>query len=98
MFVVSGQPKNRKIRFKLNLLPLSNIYFCLYHIWLHIHLLNLCGDAEKNPGPKSYSAQYLTNFQWDLNSIVAHTFFKIALLKTNLSVDKMDIVCVSVTS
>ena len=56
MFVVSVHQKNRKIRFKLILLPLLIIGFCLYHIWLHIHLVNLSGDVEKNPGPKSYSA------------------------------------------
>ena len=56
MFVVSVHQKNRKIRFKLILLPLLIIGFCLYHIWLHIHLVNLSGDVEENPGPKSYSA------------------------------------------
>ena len=56
MFVVSVHQKNQKIRSKLILLPLLIIGFCLYHIWLHIHLVNLSGDVEKNPGPKSYSA------------------------------------------
>ena len=97
MFVVSVHQKNRKIRFKLILLPLLIIGFCLYHIWLHIHLVNLSGDVEKNPGPKSYSAQYLTICHWNLNSIAAHNFIKIALLKTDLSVHKMDIVCLSET-
>ena len=60
MFVVSVNQKNRKIRFRLILLPILIIAFCLYHIWLHIHSVDLSGDVEKNPGPKSYSAQYLT--------------------------------------
>ena len=79
------------------LLPLLIIGFCLYHIWLHIHLVNLSGDVEKNPGPKSYSAQYLTICHCTLNSIAAHNFIKIALLKAYLSVHKMDIVCLSET-
>ena len=78
-------------------LPLLLIGFCLYHIWLHIHFVNLSGDVEKNPGPKSYSAQYLTICHWNLNSIAAHNFTKIALLKAYLLVHKMDIVCLSET-
>ena len=82
MFAVSVHQKNRKNRFKLIFLPLLIIEFCLYHIWLHKHLVNLSDDVEKNPGPKSYSAQYINNCHWNLNSIAAHNFIKIALLKT----------------
>ena len=96
MFVVSVNKKNWNIRFKLILLPLL-IIFCFYHIWLHIHLVNLSGDVQKNPGPKSYSAQYLIICHWNLNSIAAHNFTKIARLKAYLSVHKMDIVCLSET-
>ena len=59
--------------------------------------LNLSGDVEKNPGPKSYYAQYLTICKWNLNSITAHNFTKLALLKAYLSVHKMDIVCLCET-
>ena len=97
MFVVSMHQKNRKIRFKLILLPLLIIGFFLYHIWLHIHLVNLSGDVEKNPGPKCYSAQYLTVCHWNLNSIAAHNFIKTAFLKAYFSVHKIDIVCLSET-
>ena len=79
------------------LLPLLIVGFCLYHIWLHIHLVNLSGDVKKNPAPKSDSAQYLTICHWNLNSIAAHNFTKIALLKAYLSVHKMDIICLSET-
>ena len=89
MFVVSVHQKNRKIRFKLILLPFLIIGFCLYRVWLHIvRLVNLSGDVEKNSGPKSYSAQYLAICHWNLNSIAAHNFTKIALLKAYLSVHK----------
>ena len=94
MFLVSKHQKNRKIRFKLILLPLWIIGFCLYYIWLHIHLVNLSGVVEKNP---DYSAQYLTMCHWNLNSIAARNFTIIALLKAYLSVHKMDIVCFSET-
>ena len=55
-------------------------------------MVNLNGDSEKNPGPKSYSICH-----WSLNSIAAHNFIKIALLKAYLSFHKMDIVCFSET-
>ena len=93
IFVVSAHQKNRKIWFKLILLPLLIIRFCLYHIWLHIHLVNLSGDVKKNLSPKSYCAQYLTIFHWNLNSIASHNYTKIALLKAYLSVHKVDIAC-----
>ena len=46
-------------------------------------------------GPESHSVQYLTICHWNLNSITAHNFIKIALLKAYLLVQKMDIVCLS---
>ena len=97
MFVVSVNQKNWNIRFKLILLPLLIIGLCFYHIWLHIHLVNLSGNVQKYPGPKSYSAQYLIICHWNLNSIVAHNFTKITHLKAYLLVHKMDIVCISET-
>ena len=36
--------------------------------YLHIHLVNLSDDVEKIPGPKSYSAQYLTICHWNLDT------------------------------
>ena len=93
IFVVFAHQKNRKTRFKLILLPLLIIRFCLYHIGLYIHLVNLSGDVKKNAGPKSYSAQYLTVCHWNLNSITALNLIKTAYF----SVYKMDIVCLSET-
>ena len=47
-----------------------------------ITLLLICGDVELNPGPKKTKSSY--NFSlchWNLNSITAHTFSEISLLK-----------------
>ena len=52
---------------------------------------------EKNPGLKSYSAQYLTICHWNLNNKTVHISIKIALFKVYLSVYKIDIVCLSET-
>ena len=66
---------------------------------LYIRLVNLSGDVEKNPGPKSNSAQYLTIHYWNLNRIAAHNFKHSiqvdALLKACLSVHKVGILCLS---
>ena len=60
-------------------------------------LIKISGDVEENPGPKRYSAQYLTICHWNLNSIAAHNFIKVALLKAYLSVHEMDITYISET-
>ena len=52
---------------------------------------------KKNPGLKSYSAQYSATCHWSLSSIAAPNFIKIALLKAYLSFHKMDIVYLSET-
>ena len=97
MFVVSVHQKNKKNIFKLVLVHLYVIGVCLYHIGLHIHVVNLRSYVEKNPGPKSYPAQYLAICHWNLNSIAAHNFIKIILLKACHLVHKMGIVYLSDT-
>ena len=64
---------------------------------LFIRLVKLNGDVEENPGPKRYSAQCLTICHWNLNSIAAHNFITVALLKAYLSVHEKDIICLSET-
>ena len=60
MVTFSFHQKYRKNRFKSIVLPLLVTVFCFYHTWLYTRLVILSGDVEKNPGPKFYSAQYLT--------------------------------------
>ena len=69
--------------------------FFLYYHWLFTRLIKTSGDVEENPGPKRYSAQYLTICHWNLNSFAAHNFIKVALLKAYLSLHEMDIICLS---
>ena len=54
---------------------------------MYIRLVKLSGNVEKIPGPKSYSIQNLTICRWNLNSIEAHNFIKIALLKSSTPTD-----------
>ena len=41
----------------------------------------LCGDIESNPGPRPNSSQSFSICHWNLNSITAHNFSKISLLR-----------------
>ena len=51
-------------------------------------LIMLCGEVEINPGPKTISQQG----HWNLNSIIAHNFAKIFLLKAYVVSHKFDVI------
>ena len=76
--------KNIKIM-NILLLRIFHIYALatyVFHIWLYLILTKQSGDIAQNPGPKSNSSQSFSIFHWNLNSISAHNFIKISLLKT----------------
>ena len=55
------------------------------------------GDIEQNPGPKPNSCECLSICHWNLNSISAHNFIKLSLLRAYTSTNKIDIKCLSET-
>ena len=57
----------------------------------------MSGDIEMNPGPKSSSCNKFSICHWNLNSISAHYFIKISLLRAYISVHNFDILCLSET-
>ena len=57
----------------------------------------LCGDIESNPGPRPNSGQSFSVCHWNLNSIVAHNFSKISLLKAYNAIHTYDIIRLSET-
>ena len=59
-------------------------------------LLMLCGDIESNPGPRPNSSQSFSICHWNLNSIKAHNFSKISLLRAYNGIHNYDI-CLSET-
>ena len=59
--------------------------------------LLLSGDIETNTGPRRTLNNHFTICHWNLNSISAHNFVKVQLLKAYLAVHKFDIVCLSET-
>ena len=75
---------------------LFNILLNLKFPFLSI-LIMLCGDVEINPGPKTISQQGFSICHWNLNSIIAHNFAKIFLLKAYVAIHKFDIICLSET-
>ena len=64
---------------------------------MYLILTKRSGDIEQNPGPKSNSAQSFSICHWNLNSISAHNFIKISLLKTCIATHKLDVICLSET-
>ena len=56
-------------------------------------MIKISGDIELNPGPKQKQDQSLSICHWNLNSIPAHNFQKLALLQGYISSNKVDILC-----
>ena len=63
--------------------------------WSNTQLITFSGDVELNPGPKCKITQTLSICDWNLNSICAHNFAKLFLLRAYVSVHKFDIICLS---
>ena len=70
----------------------ARILMCLYSL-----LLMLSGDVEINPGPLSNCKEYFSICHWNLNSISAHDYSKLFLLKPCIILHKFDIICLSET-
>ena len=62
------------------------------YLWFKCNLLLLCGDIALNPGPKQNTAKKFSICHCNLNSITAHNFAKLVLLKAYNSIHKIDII------
>ena len=77
--------------------------FLLFNILLGVFLWNCScliipnGDVEVNPGPQNSVSKCLPIYHLNLNSISAHDYSKLFLLKAYVSVHKFDIICLSET-
>ena len=65
--------------------------------WFYRLLLLLSGDVELNPGPKCNPSNAIFICHRNLNSISAHNYAKVFLLKTYIAIHKFDIICISQT-
>ena len=96
MLVFNGHgSKHKKITFIWTLF--FTFVSCNLLCWLYILLITRSGDVELSPGPKRKAAQTLSICHWNLNSICAHNFAKLSLLRSYVSVHKFDIICLSET-
>ena len=59
--------------------------------------IKLSCDVKENPGPETNSCDCLSICHWNLNSICAHNFIKLSLLRSYISVNKIDIIRLSET-
>ena len=64
-------------------------------MWLCSCLIIPSGDVEANSGPKNSASECC---QWNLNSILTHDHSKLFLLKSYISVHKLDIIYFSETN
>ena len=73
------------------------VILLIHHIWLHGLMIKISVGIELNPGPKHKKDQSPSIYHWNLNSIPAHNFQKLALLQGFISSNKVDISCLSET-
>ena len=66
-------------------------------LWLQILLVLLSCDVEINPGPKRTPKTSLSICHWNLNSISAHNYVKLSLLRIYLASHNFDIIYLSET-
>ena len=66
-------------------------------IWVHALLIKQSGDIEINPGPKPNPCHSFSICHWNLNSLAAHNYLKVSLLRAYVAIKKFDIVCLSET-
>ena len=86
--------KVKKIQILSRRAVLSVAVILLIHlIWLHGLMIKISGDIELNPGRKQKQDQSLSICHWNLNSIPAHNFQKLALLQGYISSNTVDILC-----
>ena len=63
--------------------------------WLYFLPIKRCSDIEENPKPNSGDG--LSIFQLNLKSIAAHNFIKLSPIPAYISINKIDIKCLSET-
>ena len=69
----------------------------LFHVWLFLTSTKQSGDIWQKHGPKSNSCQSFCICHWSLNSILAHNFIELSLLRSYIVIQKFDVVCFSKT-
>ena len=86
--------------FKKKSLRVATPVFCFlsfgFRFLFILLILFVCGNVELNPIPKNRNSCY--NFSichWNLNSITAHNFAKVNLLRAYNAIHDFDMICLS---
>ena len=79
------------------ILHISLIFLYVNHFWLFKIVLKLSGRFEGNLRPKPSSSQNFSICHWNFNSISAHNYIKLSLLRADVSTHKFDVICISET-
>ena len=74
----------------------SAFLFLLTLVYMFI-ILPCHEDVEPNPGPRKQKPNYLSVCPWNLNSLTAHNFSKLAQLQAYNSIYKYELICLSET-
>ena len=69
----------------------------IHYVWFYSLAIKRSGDIEENPGPKPNSCECLSICHWNLNIISAYNFIKLSLLRAYISINKINIICLSET-
>ena len=64
---------------------------------VHNIFMKLCGDVKENRGPTPSSNQTFYFCHWHWNSISAHNYIKLSILRAYLSTHRFDVICLSET-
>ena len=91
------EKKIRNYRYFFTLVQYFIILEYIIQILYHTYIIRLSGDVELNPGPRPNSCQSFSVCHWNLNSITAHIFLKLFLLKAYNAIYSYDIICLSET-
>ena len=68
-------------------------------LWVHALLIRQSGDIQMNPGPKLLilAIVFQSICHCNLNSLTAHNYLKVSLLRAYVAIKKFDVVCLSET-
>ena len=69
----------------------------IWFIWVHALLIRQSGDIETNPGPKPNPCHSFSICHWNLNSLTAHNYLKVSLLRAHVAIKEIDVVRLSET-
>ena len=103
LFQTSALLNNFLTKIKTIYLVDSNNFFdfivimFIQFILVHVLLIRQNGDIEMNPWTKTNSSHSFSICHWDLNSLTAHNYLKVSLLRAYVAIMKFDVKYLSVT-